>query len=470
MGINLVRQYGDHEEFPKTWEYPVIEQLHNTCGLASLLMMLDLPNNARISQFLTDITQLIAPLIRQLDKIDQALVIGAGENQNVLYQYSLQYLLLKILASKTFPSIQNYFSERFGSLYEDQKILSNHILTAKSERFLDQDELEIAKAYDEYILDGRLINPVMMEDETHTMKTDLELKLLMELFGYEFIPIESGDHTGALYFTQKNAWSNIKDLVNAHLNHYPILYGSDNHWMAVVGLYPNTNRSWTGRKGIPNYKIAPRDYNFVYNDPIVGSRIQRRLKGLQPSQRFYIFRPRIINLTNLYQDIKNHILEDISDEILLISNRFSAIDITTTKRTFQTATTLTPLPSVPKKISPTNLFSTNPVEISKIERIKIEFQPQKHLFETDWTDTSKSGSLSNEETSLWDDEPLLDNGWSEDDATPENSSPQNNSFWLENTRIESGVSDESTSKSKLQTSNRKLVFLDKIDEDDVFED
>jgi hypothetical protein len=308
--MEALKFYSEGEELPTIWDFPLIQQLHNTCGLASILMLTDPENNEKLHDFFEKIADLIHPLL-------QKIAPGLNEKESI-YQYVLEYLLLKSQSQndEKYQFLNEYLNTRFGAAYKDQKTINNYILTAKREKFLAGNQYEIAKAYDNYILEGHLVHPTMLEDETHTMKTDLELKILFEILGYQYIPTESGDGTGALYFSNSNAWESLNTLCLSHINYNRrILYGFENHWTAVIGLFPRSLKGWKVKKGKIQCKSAPKDFFITFNDPIPPTKYDRIIKGIDSSHRFYVFEDRQENLKWLWDQIIDSIKEDIQEEI-----------------------------------------------------------------------------------------------------------------------------------------------------------
>jgi RNAse (barnase) inhibitor barstar len=297
-----------NEEIPKIWDYQLVSQMPNACGLASVLMAIDPNRSGRIKAFLEEMWNTIEPLIQKLD--------NNVSTQDERYQYVLEYLLLKIQGNGTKQFLYDYLTSRFSMLYEDQRTVNNYLLTAKREKFLNLNQTPIAKAYDNYILDSDLINTYMLKEELVTYKTDIELKILMELFGFRYILTEAGDGTGAFFFTKKNIDEGLEILCEAHANpDKRIILGLENHWVFITGLYPENSREWRMRNKKYAYGYSLKDFVLVYNDPLGPDERYTDLYNLDSNKRFYIFEARNENLKWLWDPLIEAIQLDIKIEL-----------------------------------------------------------------------------------------------------------------------------------------------------------
>lgn len=286
--------------------YPLYGQLPNSCGLATILMLVDPPHFPRIENFLTELSVLIDPHIPRVDT----------SISEFRHQYALEYFLLKAQGFGKNTELYKYLETRFAGIYEDQKALNMHLLTAKREKFLEMNMIAVVKAYDDYILgENDLITGIMLEDEVKTMKTDIEIKLLMELLGFQFVKLKEGDATGAIDLSQGDTQKNVDLLLKSFQNpKVRIIYGHQTHWMALDGI--------TTKRGNPfhieskkNNSNLLKDLIFTFNDPIVPSVRDIAYRELSQESRFYVFEDRGENLGWLWNSFIANSKYDIPLEI-----------------------------------------------------------------------------------------------------------------------------------------------------------
>ena len=224
------------EIIPLIRSLPEYEQHPNGCGLASLLMLLDLPQNPAIKQFLSKVWKKISPLFNHTS-------FTLPELQ---WAIALQYLLLKSLGNAKKEALYQFFNSRMEYSYEDAKIINNFTQEQNRKIVLDQGKELEAFLYLHYTeLDDYVTPPLLMRN-LHTMKTDVELKILAEIFNYSFVFCSGEDSTGAIYFPKsksvhrlteqfKEQWRLLEQYANDPS--YMVLYGQYHHWLAVRGVY-----------------------------------------------------------------------------------------------------------------------------------------------------------------------------------------------------------------------------------------
>ena len=101
------------QTLPTKWEFPLYRQLTNSCGLASILMLMDPNKNPELQEILDKIGELINPLILKILPVNES---------EFIYQYVLQYVLLKALSrnSDEYQFLNDYLTEQFKYSYENQ--------------------------------------------------------------------------------------------------------------------------------------------------------------------------------------------------------------------------------------------------------------------------------------------------------------------------------------------------------------
>ena len=294
------------QTLPTKWEFPLYRQLTNSCGLASILMLMDPSKNTKLQEILDKIGELINPLILKILPIDET---------EFIFQYVLQYVLLKALSrnSDDYQFLNDFLTDQFQNSYENQKLISNFKLAESHQKFIEHEMFAIAKAYDRYILEGNTIPTLMLKNETLSVKNDMDLKILMSIFGYDFIPFNSTN--GALIYDKKNK-DFLANLCKSHIDpEYRILFGDGKHWQALTGLYTKNLDKWV----IKNEKIAPKsslkDFIIVYNDPIIPKQHLAQLKEIISQHYFYIFKKRKGDNSILWNRIYNAISQGITNEM-----------------------------------------------------------------------------------------------------------------------------------------------------------
>ncbi|MHA1775936.1 MAG: hypothetical protein DRO88_05245 [Promethearchaeia archaeon] len=217
-------------------DLPLYGQHSNACGLASLLMLLDIPHNPEIGRFLDTVWNHIKPLYSQP-------VVKKKEYQ---WAIALQYILLKILGYADKEDLYEFFNQRLEFMYEDQRIMNKFNQEQYYNELLKRKKYLEAYTYLHYTEDHDYVLPFILFKNLHTMKTDLELKILAEVFNYTFIYQDAEDYTGALYFTNQELGREISQSARVKWNRLEkfsrqpdviILYGQQHHWLAVRGVY-----------------------------------------------------------------------------------------------------------------------------------------------------------------------------------------------------------------------------------------
>ena len=294
------------QTLPTKKEIPLFQQLTNSCGLASILMLMDPIKNPKLQEILDKIGELINPLILKILPVNES---------EFIYQYVLQYVLLKALSrnSEEYQFLNDYLTKEFKNSYENQKLISNFKLAESHQKFIQHEMFAIAKAYDRYILEGNTIPTLMLKNETFSVKNDMELKILMTIFGYNFIPFNSTN--GALVYNKKDK-NFLVNLCKSHIDpENRILFGDGKHWQALTGLYTKNLEKWI----IKNEKIAPKtslkDFIIDYNDPILPKQHSVQLKEIISQQFFYVFKKKKGDNSILWDRIQNAIAQNIPNEM-----------------------------------------------------------------------------------------------------------------------------------------------------------
>ena len=293
-------------ELPTILDFPIYKQLYNACGPTTLLILLNPEQNPPVKRFLTSLSGIIDPLIPDVDQ----------NNHSARFQYALEYLLLKTQGTGSKNNLYQYFLTHFYTVYEDQKAVNNFQLENHKERYLELNQISVVKLYDEYILGvNDLLSRQMLKDAVHTMKTDIELKMLMDFFGFRFLTFNCCDITGALDFAPNNADKTVGLLIESLINpDRRMLYGSNNHWMPITGIMAKNSKLWRLKNGkVP--KIPLKYLQLHCLDPMIADSKILDGKDLDSQSRVYIFEDRKENFQRLWDEFLTQVKVDIKTEI-----------------------------------------------------------------------------------------------------------------------------------------------------------
>ena len=299
------------QNLPTKWEFPLYRQLTNSCGLASILMLMDPNKNPKLQKILDNIGELIDPIIFKIIPIKES---------EFIYQYVLQYVLLKALSreSEGYQFLNEYLTDQFKNSYENQKLISNFKLAESHQKFIEHEMFSIAKAYDRYILEGNTIPTLMLKNETFSVKNDMDLKILMSIFGYDFVPFNSTN--GALVHNKKDK-EFLENLCKSYINpENRILFGDGKHWQILTGLYTRDLDKWIIKNEIIAPKASLKDFIISYNDPIIPRQQSIQLKEIISQHYFYIFKKKKSDNSILWDRLQRAIAQNIPNEMDETSN------------------------------------------------------------------------------------------------------------------------------------------------------
>lgn len=307
---------------------PTYTQHVNGCGLSSLLMLVDLPKNEEIKAFLEKIW----------DKIRSIFGKTSFNQKDLKLAVALQYLLLKSVGFSNKDEIYKFFNQRLEYLFEDHRIINKFNQEQFHQDFLNKHQPDEAYTFLHYLEGDRdYITPLILMTNIHTMKTDAELKILAEVFNYEFFYQNSEDKTGVIYFLKKEIGKKITDPIKEkwkkleELSNNPdiiILYGQYHHWLAIRGIYrihqltklEKSEENKDSDKTLElNNKIEINEWNrksmiIDMNDPATNTTIQLNFSQLSEGDRFYIFKKRPNTDFKIFKKFLKTIDSDIKEE------------------------------------------------------------------------------------------------------------------------------------------------------------
>ncbi|QEE16925.1 hypothetical protein DSAG12_02755 [Promethearchaeum syntrophicum] len=307
---------------------PTYTQHVNGCGLSSLLMLVDLPKNIEISEFLDKIW----------DKISGIFGKTSFNQKDLKLAVALQYLLLKSVGISNKDALYKFFNERLEYLYEDHKIINKYNQEQFRQNLLNKHQIDEAYTFLHYLEgDHDYITPLILMTNIHTMKTDAELKIIAEIFNYEFLYQDSEDQTGAFYFskqdlvkkipeTTKEKWKKLEEFSNNP--EVIILYGQFHHWLAIRGIYrihqlthlkktqdiENLDNIEESDEKIESYEWNRKSMIIDMNDPATSTTVQLNFSQLSEGDRFYILKKRPNTDFKIFKNFLKYIEKDIKEE------------------------------------------------------------------------------------------------------------------------------------------------------------
>lgn len=258
---------------------PKYRQMKNTCGLSSLLMVLQ-PETRGLAPFFDDAWRQLKPLFH----------LKGLKRKEFRWAVVLQYLLFKLTGQNPLRAAMADFPD-LQEIYEVYVPVMQFTLRQGLAGIVKKFGADtIVPLFDRYQRTGYLFEELVYS-RLFEMKDDPELKLLARLFGYRFVPWAGGppeqwDGTGAMYFTademkgyragqpdpvfEEKADFLTKQVYAGH----PVLCGTGHHWIAVKDA-----REFDGK------------YFLTVHDPDSGKALRVPLDRLGERERFYAFQP-----------------------------------------------------------------------------------------------------------------------------------------------------------------------------------
>jgi hypothetical protein len=307
-----VSSISDTPEIPSyIKKLPTYGQHPNGCGLASLLMLINAPAVEPIKEFLDQIWEKLDPLY------------GEIQYESVEYRWAiaLQYILLKAVGYGDKDKIYKFYMDRLDYGFEDHRIINRFNQEQQRDLLIQKQKLAEAFTYLHYIEDHDYVTPFLLSRNLHTMKTDMELKILAELFNFQFQYQESEDGTGALYFlpgeikdslskSGQKKWQTMEQWCQNPDN--IILWGKEHHWLAVNGVYRENSKEVPDVTKNKEWKLGKLFINV--NDPANAKRVVVKASLLNGNDRFYFFTKRPKTDFKIFKEFLKATEKDIIEE------------------------------------------------------------------------------------------------------------------------------------------------------------
>lgn len=293
-------------EVPGETVMPVYHQTTNSCGLASLLMVLE-PKDPRVKTFLD----------ARWAEIQALFHAEPFDRPEFPRELVLQYLLLKAIQDNPIRA-QLAQEADLREIFEAYVPVMGFMIQQAHARIQRQFGAEAFQpVIDRYAEQGLLHEGLLLE-RLFVMKEDPELKILGRLLGARFQPWpESRDGTGSVYFTEAEI-SAVKegkvpagcqeklDFLQDHLDKgHPVLCGTGHHWIAINSLRVDEG----GEKDVGSR------VTFASHDPAAGGRLEFHLDQIGEQERFYAFKFDPALLDEYLPVVEETVRRDISKEL-----------------------------------------------------------------------------------------------------------------------------------------------------------
>lgn len=273
---------------------PNYSQLPNTCGLSTFLMLLNPEKNLKVRKFLDD----FYPKVKDFYAIDQSI-------KEYQWSYVLDYILLKSLGNN---KLSEYLFEKIPD-FETIKIYINFELKKSKDRKFGPYN-EITNNIYENFFESGVVHPYIIRDHLLSLKLNIELKILFYLFGGEFIPQDSVDGTGSLFFEKKdlkNLNSNTNFLAKYHTikqhkkrgDNFSVAINASHHWIALNSVFDEGN-----------------NYFLIVNDPSKSKPLTLKIstRRISDKVRFYFFRYNLIDAFILTEEVQKFLEKEIESD------------------------------------------------------------------------------------------------------------------------------------------------------------
>lgn len=316
---------------PDETGYPLYQQLINACGLTTVLMILHHSNYHTEAAQLDLLCEHLDPLINEIEP---------DLPSEFQLQYVLQYVLLKIYGAKSvkYQFLKPFFKDAFPQEFFNHLTIVKYQMKQNQRSHLISHLYQNAEGYDQYFLDDYQVNANFLQEQAHYSKMDLDLKLLLWMFGFKFLPQQNQDGTGALSLNYTSEKEYVKHITNYFLSpDHHLICGKSAHWMLVVHIYPRESSSFfkfkERKEGNPLEQVKKasklKDITLLMNNPLKNAPQEYNLEDIGQDFRFYIFE----KSNPLPEQIWNQFLDRIKD-VLPLEIKSNPKDVTDGVSTF----------------------------------------------------------------------------------------------------------------------------------------
>jgi len=189
-----------------------------------------------------------------------------GVQLSLFWQIACAYLLMKACFN---PLLGPHLQQEFPDEYDVFKAILLQQLEDRMNSFIAHKNTQAASNIRYFIKTG-VVRRTPLQEYLYEMKTNLELKMLANLFGGTQILFPSPDGTGCIFLDGKDDKKKLETLYKHVAD--GLIIGLGYHWLAVQGMEPDKKNQ----------------YNFIIHDPL-GEKKVVLSERIQSDFRFYAF-------------------------------------------------------------------------------------------------------------------------------------------------------------------------------------
>nr|MDO8111511.1 hypothetical protein [Candidatus Sigynarchaeota archaeon] len=263
-------------------EMPLISQIHNSCGISSVLMALKPDKN-----------KLLDLGLRKLEKkVTKALKISTERfDFQDRMQFAVAWLILHVIFAETdfstllapfFSDVDNIkllIESKFDEMVVYQKARGNAKVVKDLERLTTEGEISFnfLEAY--------------MEEQ----KTDMELKFLGAMFGLVFVAVPEGTGGSPLGYVTRVDPRGPEDylqkvgLLAKHIMNGAVLANYEFHWLALREIGKRLQDFKQEAKSESIEVISTTPHFFKFNNPLSGMILSVTKADILAKYNFYCF-------------------------------------------------------------------------------------------------------------------------------------------------------------------------------------
>ncbi len=291
-------------------------QMDNTCGLASLLMILQ-PESRGMVEHLNRWWGGVKSVTKAVD----------APQIEFNWERVLNYILLKSLRH---PRLRSYIEDKLGEAALEYFIIFEGRVQEGLRQICAREGPRGMFLKNAFESAAAVCDP-LLQIHLNLMKQDSELKILYRFFGYKFHHhYEAEEPTGAINFTKEEVKDSnsqgfrkkIKILELAIQAKHTILLGLGHHWMAVKTLKSFEE----GNPGANDPSLRLRNYFAYMLDSEVKKEKTLPFQRINQNYMFYIFEHDEGELKKGLQLIEDVLKEDLPKDAE-VYRRFAANDV-----------------------------------------------------------------------------------------------------------------------------------------------
>ncbi len=247
-----------------------VRQLQASCGLATAIMALNPWHEPRAKELLDLVNERVLETLPGLRHF--------LEKENTRYQFDAAYIILKSAIS---DKIHECLVEHDPAIYEFFRDVILYDINTKLGIY-ERKAKNISERPVRDFIERGTISAGLLKLYAGIIKTDIELKLLLAVFGYQFVPYpRCTDGTGSVLFSAllytKNGHANAEGgigFLTGHFGRGKALINKGSHWVVVKKMIT--------REGNP--------IELYYIDPSSVAPVETILGRHEKNARVYMFK------------------------------------------------------------------------------------------------------------------------------------------------------------------------------------